>query len=78
MGETKTAAIIGLGYVGLLLKKKGYRAIGVDTNAERVEQIVKGIAPFKDDETAKDLALADLPPSTIVEKHDFLSPSFPV
>lgn len=68
MAETKTAAIIGLGYVGLplaiLLAKKGYRVIGIDINAERVGQINKGIVPFKDGEMMKDLALYPIKATT--------------
>lgn len=59
MVESKTAAVIGLGYVGLplavLLAKKGYRVIGVDINEERVDEIRSGAVPFKDENLAAEL-----------------------
>lgn len=47
-----TAAIIGLGYVGLplavLAREKGWEVFGVDINAPKVELIQRGQVPFRD------------------------------
>lgn len=43
-------AVVGLGYVGLplacLLASKGFDVIGIDTNAEKVRRINRGVLPF--------------------------------
>ena len=44
-GKNKTVAVIGLGYVGLLLAVefgKRYTTIGYDINRERIEELQKG------------------------------------
>lgn len=47
-----SAAVIGLGYVGLplalLMAQKGYAVIGVDADAQKVQKINKGMSPIKD------------------------------
>ncbi len=54
--DTKTAkiAVIGLGYVGLpvaaLFAESGFKVIGVELRADRVEMINKGICPIEGEE----------------------------
>ena len=55
----KTAAVIGLGYVGLplacLLSKKGFKTYGIDIDENRINLINKRISPFKDKKLEKEL-----------------------
>ena len=55
----KTAAVIGLGYVGLplacLLAKKGFKVYGIDKDENKVSLINKRICPFKDKKLEKEL-----------------------
>lgn len=50
--ESKTVAVIGLGYVGLPLavrsREKGYNVIGYDTNEEKIALLNKGQSPIED------------------------------
>ena len=52
-GDNQNVAVIGLGRVGLplavFLAEKGYRVIGVDNDALRVEELQKGKVPFMED-----------------------------
>lgn len=52
LDESKTLAIIGQGYVGLPLAmeavKSGWKVIGVDTSALKVQQLNSGISPVED------------------------------
>lgn len=54
-----TAAIIGLGYVGLplatLAREKGWQVIGIDINTEKVAAIAAGQTPFHDPALAEQL-----------------------
>lgn len=62
--SNKTIAIVGLGYVGLplalLSERKGYKVIGIDADAKKVELLNKRIAPFADEEIAKQLKNSSL------------------
>jgi len=57
--DTKTVAVVGLGYVGLplalLATKNGYLVVGIDNNKEKVELINNRISPFTDSKISKDL-----------------------
>jgi nucleotide sugar dehydrogenase len=54
-----TAAIIGLGYVGLplavLAREKGWEVLGVDINKPKVELIQRGHVPFRDHDLSEAL-----------------------
>lgn len=68
--QNNTLAVIGLGYVGLplalLADRKGYRVIGIDINKQKIDQIKKRIAPFKDERIT-----SELPYSSIEATDDF-------
>ncbi|HLD06898.1 MAG TPA: nucleotide sugar dehydrogenase [Candidatus Nanoarchaeia archaeon] len=55
-------AVYGAGYVGLpliiLLSQKGYAVTGVDTNAEKIALLKKGISPIKDERISRSLPAA--------------------
>src|SRR5262245_42286820 len=55
----KKLVVVGLGYVGLplalLADKKGYKVTGIDVDEEKVEKINSRIAPFGDQDVARDL-----------------------
>ncbi|HVS79739.1 MAG TPA: NAD(P)-binding domain-containing protein, partial [Candidatus Paceibacterota bacterium] len=50
--NTKSVAVVGLGYVGLplalLADRKGYKTYGIDIDANKIEKLSKRIAPYKD------------------------------
>src|SRR3989344_5885264 len=50
--NTKTVAVVGLGYVGLplalLASRKGYKVVGIDIDADRVHAINKKEGTFAD------------------------------
>ena len=56
-------AVIGLGYVGLplalLLRKKGFDVIGIDTNLKKNELINQGISPIKDIKLTEKITATD-------------------
>lgn len=56
--ESKTIAVIGLGYVGLplslLSRKKGYRVVGIDIDEAKVNSIRNNTSPFKDEKIDED------------------------
>jgi nucleotide sugar dehydrogenase len=60
MVQTKTAAVIGLGYVGLplalLADSKGYEVIGVDANTDKISKLSSGLAPQVDGITSDTVA----------------------
>lgn len=49
---SKTICVLGMGYIGLptacFFAKAGFRVVGVDINAQRVEGLNKGILPFNE------------------------------
>lgn len=55
--DQTTVAVFGLGYVGsvsaVCLASLGHRAIGVDTNADKVEMLRKGRSPIIEDQIAE-------------------------
>lgn len=55
-----TVAIMGLGYVGLplalLCARKGYRVIGIDHDADKIELLRNKVSPFHDKEITRELA----------------------
>lgn len=63
--RTAVIGVIGLGYVGLpvacMFAQAGFRVIGLDIKAERIERINAGISPIEGDEPG----LADLLQETI-------------
>ncbi len=69
----KTLSVVGLGYVGLplalLARSKGWDVTGLDVDAQKVEKINKGVAPFEDayvaDELAKSPLSATVDPSSV-------------
>lgn len=65
-------SIVGLGYVGLslalLADKKGYRVIGIDIDAKKVDMLNKRIAPFTDQEITKQLKNSSLEATTDFNK----------
>ena len=66
--EQKTVTVIGLGYVGLplalLVDRKGYRVIGIDTNEQKIKLLREKIVPFKDITLEKDLKKSNLEATT--------------
>jgi len=62
--SNKTIAVIGLGYVGLplalLAERKGYKVVGIDADAKRVELLNKRTAPFADEQIVKQLKNSSL------------------
>lgn len=70
--NTKTIAIIGLGYVGLplaiLAAQKGYRVIGVDKVEKKIELINNKKSPILDDEISKKIKDVDIEATTSFEK----------
>jgi len=52
MSQTKTVAVIGLGYVGLPLalraSERGYTTIGFDTSEKKIALLKEGISPIED------------------------------
>lgn len=59
MKGIKTVAVIGLGYVGLplacLIAEKGFKTIGFDVDARKIEAVNKRVSPFKDEALEKKL-----------------------
>jgi len=57
--SNKTVSIVGLGYVGLplalLADNNGYKVIGIDTDAKKVEFINKKVSPFVDEDISKQI-----------------------
>lgn len=57
--SNKTISIVGLGYVGLplalLADNKGYKVIGIDTDAKKIELINKKVSPFVDEDITKQI-----------------------
>jgi nucleotide sugar dehydrogenase len=55
--DSKTISVIGLGYVGLplalLAARKGFRVVGVDNNAGKVDLINNRVSPFADDRVSE-------------------------
>lgn len=55
----ETVAVVGLGYVGLpvalLCARKGYRVIGIDHDARKIESLRKKISPFHDEKISEQL-----------------------
>jgi UDP-N-acetyl-D-glucosamine dehydrogenase len=64
----KKLTVVGLGYVGLplalLARSKGYEVTGLDVDAEKVQKIREGIAPFEDTYVTEELGKNSLPAST--------------
>ena len=66
--ENRTIAVVGLGYVGLplaiLADRKGYKVIGVDNNAEKIDLIGRRICPFADASVSAELKNASIEATT--------------
>ena len=60
MHETKTVAVIGLGYIGLptaaILATNGVHVIGVDVNPVHVDAVNRGEVPFVEPDLATHVA----------------------
>lgn len=60
MSDTRTVAVIGLGYIGLptaaILATNGWNVIGVDVNAKTVNAVNRGEVPFVEPELATAVA----------------------
>ena len=60
MHETKTVAVIGLGYIGLptaaILATNGVHVIGVDVNPVHVDAVNRGEVPFVEPDLATQVA----------------------
>ena len=70
--SNKTIAVIGLGYVGLplglLADRKGYKVIGIDTDAEKVRLINSRVAPFEDKKIRAHIKDSEIEASTDFSK----------
>lgn len=70
--NNKTIAVVGLGYVGLplalLSDKKGYKVIGIDVSADKINLLNKHVVPFDDKETAEQLKKSSLEATTNFSK----------
>lgn len=66
--NNRIIAVVGLGYVGLplalLAERKGYKVIGVDVNAGKVELLNRRPTPFADQEIAEHLKNSSLEATT--------------
>lgn len=53
-------AVVGLGYVGLplalLAARKGYAVSGIDIQESKIEKLSRGVSPFADERTKRELA----------------------
>ena len=51
--STAIVSVVGLGYVGLptaiLVAQKGFKVIGIDVDEDKIDSLLKGVSPIKDD-----------------------------
>jgi UDP-N-acetyl-D-glucosamine dehydrogenase len=70
--NTKSVAVVGLGYVGLplalLADRKGYKTYGIDIDANKIEKLSKRIAPYKDIFIQRELRKSAMTPTSDFSK----------